>query len=387
MERLSEVRRRIETIEDPVTLLEGLFAYAPVGLQIYDASGRSVLTNRAFREMFGSEPPPEYNVLEDEIAAREGVLDLIHRAFAGETLKLPPVWYDPRELKRVHVEEGKRVAIDTTFFPLFDRVGAVSHVAIVFKDLTAELLAREQAEAARDEAEAERDLLRQFTAILGHDLRGPLTAISGNAALLLRKRNLPESARTGLTRIADSAARMNRMISDLLDLTRSRVGGGLPIDPQAADLREICGSVLEELRVAYPGREVRFEACGDVSGFWDPDRVAQMLSNLLGNALHYSPAESPVQVAARAHADGVSLSVTNQGPPIPAAEQATLFDPFRRGRVASKHAPASGGLGLGLFIVQQIALAHEGQVEVRSSEAEGTTFVVRLPRRPGAQTV
>jgi signal transduction histidine kinase len=139
MESPSEIARRLATVPDPVALLAGLFVHAPVGLQIYAADGRSLLVNQAFRDLFGSEPPPEYNVLEDDVAARRGVLDLIHRAFAGETVETPAIWYDPRELRQLKVTEGRRVAIETTAFPLRDLSGTVTHVAIAFKDVTAEM--------------------------------------------------------------------------------------------------------------------------------------------------------------------------------------------------------------------------------------------------------
>src|SRR6267142_2047755 len=150
MEPLEEIRAQLGQVSDPLALLEGIFACAPVGLQIYEASGRCLLVNQAFRNLFGSEPPPEYNVLRDEIAERNGVLDLVHRAFAGETVTIGPMWYDPRELKQVKVARGRRVAISSTFFPLLDGLGKVSHVAIVFKDLTTEIEGREQAEQERD---------------------------------------------------------------------------------------------------------------------------------------------------------------------------------------------------------------------------------------------
>src|SRR3954468_20203761 len=136
---LDDMRERLAEVSDPLALLERIFALAPVGLQIYGASGRCLLVNQAFRDLFGSEPPPEYNVLRDEIAERNGVLDLVHRAFAGETVTIGPIWYDPRELEHVTVSEGRRVAIVSTFFPLFGTAGEVTHVAIVFKDLTTEI--------------------------------------------------------------------------------------------------------------------------------------------------------------------------------------------------------------------------------------------------------
>src|SRR5713101_9023459 len=150
MRPLDEIRERLERASDPVALLAGIFAHAPFGLQIYEASGRCLLVNQAFRDLFGAEPPPDYNVLRDEIAEKSGVLDLIHRAFAGETISIGPIWYDPRELKQVTIAEGNRVAIASTFFPIFDAASRVGHVAIVFKGLTTEIGAREQAEQERD---------------------------------------------------------------------------------------------------------------------------------------------------------------------------------------------------------------------------------------------
>jgi signal transduction histidine kinase len=152
-ERLDEIRVRLAGISDPVRLLQGIFAYAPIGLQVYKADGHCLLTNKAFRDLFGSEPPPEYNVLRDEIAEKQGLLGLAKRAFAGETVQTPTFWYDPRELQQVHVTEGRRVAISLTLMPLFGPSGAVEHVALFFKDQTEETLARERAEAAQAEAE------------------------------------------------------------------------------------------------------------------------------------------------------------------------------------------------------------------------------------------
>jgi signal transduction histidine kinase/CheY-like chemotaxis protein len=143
-------RAHLEGLGDPVALLESIFAFAPVGFQIFRMDGRSLVVNDAFRRLFGVEPPPDYNVLHDEIAARAGVLNLIHRAFAGETIRVPATWYDPRELEHVRVTEGRRVAIEATFFPLVGPGGAVEHVGITFKDVTDEVLAREALLLERD---------------------------------------------------------------------------------------------------------------------------------------------------------------------------------------------------------------------------------------------
>lgn len=185
MERLEQIRSRLVDLEDPVALLEGIFAFAPVGFQIYDASGRSILVNAAFRALFGSEPPPDYNVLKDEIAERNGVLDLVKRAFTGEVVRIPPMWYDARELRRVVVKDGKRVAVDATFFPLL-KEGRVSHVAIVFKDVTAEKSAQDALEATRQE-------------LKGRVAQRTTELASANAALAEMIRQLEEAQRlTGI---------------------------------------------------------------------------------------------------------------------------------------------------------------------------------------------
>jgi signal transduction histidine kinase len=150
---LQRVRQKLAAIPGSATILEALFALGPVGFQIYDARGRCLLVNQAFRDLFGSEPPPEYNVLHDDIAAANGVLGLVERAFAGEVVSTPPIWYDPRELRQIKVTAGRRIAITTTFFPLRDAAGAVSHVGIVFKDVTPEMEKRAREERARVEAE------------------------------------------------------------------------------------------------------------------------------------------------------------------------------------------------------------------------------------------
>ncbi|GAC1345781.1 MAG: hypothetical protein NVSMB23_22400 [Myxococcales bacterium] len=160
LDRVDEIRERLRAVADPLALLEGIFTYSPLALQIYLPSGQSLLTNRAFRDLFGSEPPPDYNVLEDDIARENGMHALIERAFRGETVHLPVTWYDPRQLQQVRIEEGKRVAIEVTFFPLFRADGAIGHVAVVFEDVTAEQM-------ARLETEAERDLLRLIVAQSG----------------------------------------------------------------------------------------------------------------------------------------------------------------------------------------------------------------------------
>jgi len=372
---LASIRAALAGVEDPLALLEGLFAVAPFGLQIYDAKGRSMAVNQAFLDLFGSAPPPEYNVLADDIAEREGVLPLIRDAFAGKTVRLPVTWYDPRELRTVHVEQGNRVAIDTTFFPIRDREGHVTHVAVLFKDVTKE-------EQAREETERERDLLartarfrEQFIGVLGHDLRSPLTAIIASAGVVLRHEKLPPAVSTAATRIAGAGDRMRRMIGDLLDFTQARLGGGIAVERREVDLAPLVGQIVDEVALGHPGRNVLVKISGDLSGSFDADRIAQLVGNLVENALSHGASQAPVVVEAHG-GETVRIAVANQGPPLSADDQQRVFFPFERGTQASRR-----GLGLGLFIVDQIARAHGGSVEVRSEGSE-TRFIAVLPRHP-----
>jgi PAS domain S-box-containing protein len=142
IESLEGMLVELDAIDDPRGFLSGLLEHAPVAFQVYRADGHCLLVNRAFRDLFGAAPPPEYNVLKDDVLERQGFLDLVRRAFAGET-----GWYDPRELRQLEVREGRRVGIEVTLFPLRDRAGRTQYIARCFKDVTAELELRATAEA------------------------------------------------------------------------------------------------------------------------------------------------------------------------------------------------------------------------------------------------
>jgi signal transduction histidine kinase len=173
---------------------------------------------------------------------------------------------------------------------------------------------------------------------------------------------------------------MARMIGELLDFTRGRLGGGIPVEPHPGDLSTICREVMEELEASRPGARLHLQVDGHGYGEWDAGRLSQALSNLVGNALQYSPEGSPVRVTVDGHAwHEVVLTVHNEGPSIPAELLPELFEPFRRGPRARRDANESG-LGLGLYIVRQIVLAHGGSLEAESREQWGTTFTARLPR-------
>jgi len=273
-------------------------------------------------------------------------------------------------------KDGTRVDLSVSVAPLRTGRGAQPGTIAIAADIT-------ESKRAQSEAAETAHFREHFVGIVGHDLRNPLTAIVTAAQLLLRHGGLSDRQARTVSRIAGSSERMARMIGDLLDFTRSRLGGGFPIQTRRMDLRELSQAVIEELELAYPERTIEFEARGDAWGNWDPDRVAQVVSNLVGNALQHSPESGTVRVDLSDEGDRVLLETANAGPPIPREVLPHIFEPGRRGP-PGRGRKESSGLGLGLYIVQQIVLAHGGEISVRSSAEEGTTFTVSLPRRSRA---
>jgi PAS domain S-box-containing protein len=222
-----------------------------------------------------------------------------------------------------------------------------------------------------------------FVGILGHDLRNPLNAILAAGWHLTR--GSPDERITRLaSTIVASGRRMERMIEHLLDFTRIRLGRGLAIEPRTTDLGTVARSILDELENVFLGRTMALHCRGDVTGQWDGDRLGQVISNLVGNALQYGAVERPVRVTLDGtHAEEVLLEVHSIGPPIAAERLPTLFEPFCG--APQRRGGQNRGLGLGLYIAQQIVLAHGGSIEVESSVEAGTMFRVRLPRASQVQ--
>jgi signal transduction histidine kinase len=229
------------------------------------------------------------------------------------------------------------------------------------------------------EARARADFERQLIGIVSHDLRTPLSAITLAASVLLKRDDLNEKQAKNATRILDSAERATRMVRDLLDFTQARLQGGLALERKAANLHELARGVVEEVHSTTPQRHIEVVQEGDGGGMWDPDRVCQVISNLLTNALHYSPASTPVRLETREVGEEILLTVHNWGTPIPPFVFARIFEPLERGIQQEDRAGRS--IGLGLFIVKHIVSAHGGTIDVRSGEREGTTFTVRLPKQ------
>ena len=336
---------------------ESLVDASPLPIVAIDQDGLVQLWNRAAEDLFGwrraevmERPLPLPADAEDARSMQEDVR-------AGRVVRNREVRWACRD--------GTRLDLALSIAPLRDGAGAVRGAISILMDISVR--------KHREEEIARTVRFREhLLGIVSHDLRNPLTAIVTSAQLLLRYGELPERQGRVVARMAASADRMARMIDDLLDFARTRLGGELPIHPRRVDLRQICEQTVEELEFGYT-RQVKLQCDGDPWGDWDPDRMAQVISNLVGNALQHSDGE--VSVALRGEKESVVLATHNGGTPIPSDVLPHVFEPGRRGN------PRPGGLGLGLFIAQQIVLAHGGNIEVTSNEADGTSFTVELPRK------
>jgi two-component system, sensor histidine kinase and response regulator len=222
-------------------------------------------------------------------------------------------------------------------------------------------------------------LNEMFSALLAHDLRNPLSAILASAQLLRRRTEDPH-AHDAAARILASGNRMGRMIEDMLDLARARLAGGILVKREFGDFKALVDRVIREHQAAAPERLIECEYTGEFAGHWDAERIAQVASNLIGNALKHGDAQETVRVRLDGSSDStIVLSVTNHGT-IPADLLDHLFDPFRGGQ---RPPGRSEGLGLGLYIVYQIVKAHRGQVEVVTGKNNLTMFRVDMPRSDG----
>ncbi|HEX8699263.1 MAG TPA: ATP-binding protein [Myxococcaceae bacterium] len=365
-----------EEAERSLAMVDALLAGSPVGIAFMDRNLRYVRINETLAQVNGMSAQEHLGrtareVLDPRVADLiEGILQrVLHTGEPSMNLEFET----PEGVDRL---AGKSWL--ASYFPVRTASGAIVGVGGVLTDITAH---------KRAEKSLEKDLVfrEQLLAVLGHDLRNPLGAISACAFLLARSEGLDAREKQAVERIRRSGARMARLIDDILDFARSRMGGGIPVTRQRMNMAEVCRATLEELQVTFPERQLVFEAQGDLCGEWDPDRVAQVLSNLVFNALQHGHPDTPVSTRLRSEGDQVLLQVHNHGQPVPAQLLPHLFDPFkRRPEDQRPHEGKSGirSLGLGLHIVQQIALAHGGTVEVRSTAEEGTRFTVRWPRVP-----
>jgi signal transduction histidine kinase len=296
---------------------------------------------------------------------------------AERSRRVPIIFVTAGTRDQLRVFEGyESGAVDFLFKPIDARI--LRHKASVFFELH-----RQRQQLAQEIVERDRlvtqlsETLRlneMFYAALGHDLRNPLSAIVTGATLLAHAGD--DKAASVAGRILTSASRIGTMIDQLLDLARARLAGGIPLSPAHVNLQVLAEKVIAE----HPSGDrppIAFEALGDLQGTWDGSRLAQALSNLVSNALQHGTAERQVTIRIDGRNPDVVIAVSNAGV-IDAAILPHLFEPFRSGRAGSRR---SEGLGLGLYIVEQVVKGHHGTVHVRSTEADGTTIELRLPRQ------
>src|SRR5438067_4898867 len=360
----AEVRRRAAELE---AVIESI----PEAVYVGDASGIK-RANRAALDMLGYGSIAELNksvaTLANEIQTRR--LDgspipveeqVFTHALSGENAA--------SEVLVRHRGSGRDVVVRSSAAPIRlgqEIVGAVA----VHTDITARIHEEDELRAAlvfRD----------RMLGVLSHDVRNPLSVILTSTGMLLR-RTRDDQEQVVLERVAGNARRIERLVRDLVDYTRTRQGGSLPVSPRETDLLAVCRQVVEGTQVLYPNRPLQLTSEGGTIARADPDRATQVVSNLLTNALKYGAAGTPVRISLRATDGVVVLAVHNEGSPISPEMLPRLFDAFQRGPQAEDG--NADGLGLGLFIVQQIVAAHGGSVDVTSREGDGTTFTVRWPR-------
>jgi signal transduction histidine kinase len=229
----------------------------------------------------------------------------------------------------------------------------------------------------------EADEFRKLAAgVIAHDLRSPLSAIKLATQMLKERETLPPSAVRRVQVVVRMVDRMVTMGERLLLYSQAQFGGGVSLEKGSTDLEEICCDTIGDIQVSHPGSPIHFQAEGDCRGLWDRTRLAEVASNLVGNAVKHGAPGQPIYVVARDEGDQVALRVHNLGPPIPQELIPAIFEPFHHGQ--THRGSGEEGFGLGLYIVREIVAAHGGTIEVSSSAATGTTFTVRLPRDVGA---
>ncbi len=223
------------------------------------------------------------------------------------------------------------------------------------------------------------EVRQRLVAVVSHDLRNPLSVVIGSAWTLDRL-PLADEGRRALRRIASASRRMHRLVRDLLDWSRADAGADVPIVPQETDLSELCARVAED--VASGGNRVTVACDGDPRALVDPDRIEQVVSNLVTNALRHGAQDKPVRVRVSSHGPEVQVEVRDDGPGIAPELRPTLFEPFHPAHPARQDGRGEASVGLGLYVVRLLTEAHGGHVHVESAPGAGTTFVVTLPRAP-----
>jgi sigma-B regulation protein RsbU (phosphoserine phosphatase) len=349
---------------------------APCGLVLTDGDGLFLRANAIFLEWFGYELP--------ELVERRRFQDLLsvggrifYQTHIGPLLDMQG---SVAEVKfDIKHRDGHTLPILTNIADRPNGQGKLRQIAVFMAKDRAKyehelVLARQRAEDLRDQLDRARELAEdralfaeQMVAIVSHDLRNPLMAISLGVEAVQRDSVTPRQQQL-LARMGTAVDRASRLANDLLDFTQARVGGGIRVHPVPVDVHACTRGALAELRLALPNRRLVHIEEGHAQQLADADRIAQFIGNLVGNANAYGDAALPITVSSIGKPDGFEIHVHNHGPPIPEHLLKNMFEPMTRGEQASE------GIGLGLFIVSQIVKAHGGHMEVHSSRSDGTSF-------------
>ena len=221
--------------------------------------------------------------------------------------------------------------------------------------------------------------------VLGHDIRSPLATVHMSAELLARSGPMDGRQTQLIEQIKASTVRVRDIVTDLLDLAKAQIGGGLPLTRAPMSLTSLAENIVAEVGVQNPNRPIELTYTGDIEGNWDDLRLGQVLSNLLANAMQYGTPGTQVVVNLVSEKHDIEMTVHNEGPPIPQAHMKSIFNSFTR--APNDNEPSAGitgqNLGLGLFVTKEIVQGHGGEIKVTSSQSEGTTFIIRLPKGIG----
>ena len=367
--------------ELPTEDLEDLYENAPCGYLSISPEGRIVKANRTLADWLGSSSDalvgrPFHDLLSfgGRIAFETHLAPLLRLQGFVHELALDLLLSDASKVPVIanaaekRDSEGRHVFTRLTLFKAVDRRNYERGL----------LEARTRAEAAT-ETEHETSMLReQFIAVLGHDLRNPLAALAAGAHMLSEREALSKRGEIVIKEMSASIARAGTLVANLLDFARGRLGGGLTLARDGTrPLTPFLEQVVSEMRAIAPDREILADFSIAEPVDCDPARIAQLASNLLSNAITHGDPHMPIRVEGRIEDDRFILSVSNGGVPIPAAARAQLFQPFFRGAVRR----SQQGLGLGLFIVNEIAKAHAGSMKVESTDDQ-TRFTLSMPLAP-----
>lgn len=383
-EEIEERKRAEDEVRLSETRFRALVEQSPLAIQIYAKDGYCLQANRAWEELFDTprKSLEGYNILDDREAANTGMAPYITRAFEGESVSIPPIYYDPAANNR----NGRPRWLRSFMYPI-KQDDAVREVAVILEDVTDRLEFEEALRKAKETAEAANQAKDKFLAILSHELRTPLTPVLTTVQILEMDEDFPEEYRQPLDIIHRNVELEARLIDDLLDLTRI-AKGKLKLNREKIDLHRLVEHVLEIYRseIEHKKLNVTSELAAErsiVQG--DPARLQQVLWNLVKNAVKFTPQGGSITIRSRNNGDAIHLEVEDTGIGIDPHVLPRIFDAFEQGeQTVTRH---FGGLGLGLAISKNLVEMHGGKISARSQgKNRGAIFSVDLATSTGDGT-